>query len=84
MIDWYTLLVPVAVLAVLLLLRFVGCGFSGTAQMVIQHYADDVLQDSPVVYYRMQEDADAVKADDETGFLNARYGVAMVFTPSRY
>jgi len=76
MIDWYTLLVPVAVLAVLLLFRFVGCGFHGTAQMVIQHYADDVLQDNPVVYYRMQENAGAVKADDETGLHNAQYGVA--------
>jgi hypothetical protein len=76
MIDWHILVVPAAVLAVLLLFRFVGCGFHGTASMVVQPYADDVLQDTPVVYYRMQENAGAVTADDEQGFLSGHYVVA--------
>ena len=74
MIDWYTLLVPVAVFAMLLLFRFVGCNFGGP--MTSQLYANDVLEDNPVVYYRMQEKPGADIAHDETGFLNAQYGVA--------
>jgi len=75
MIDWYMFLVPVAVLGVLLLFRFVGCSFD-PQQMASQPYADDVLQDSPLVYYRVQEAPGTTTASDETGHINAQYGIA--------
>jgi hypothetical protein len=77
MIDWYTLLIPAAVLAVLGLFRFVGCVFD--PQLVDQNYTADVLQDKPVVYYRMQ-DKDPKTATDETGHVNGQYGIAGVNT----
>ncbi len=75
MVDWTALLVPIAILGVLLLFRFVGCGFSPSLA-VAQQYADDVLQDGPLVYYRLQEAAGATTAADETNHLPAQYGVA--------
>ena len=61
MIDWYVLLVPLAVFGVLLLFRLVGCSFN-PSEAVSQPYADDVLQDLPVVYYRLQEAPGATTA----------------------
>jgi len=72
----YVLLVPIAVFGVLLLFRFVGCHFAPAAIIVVQSYADDVFQDSPLVYYRMQEGVGASIASDETGHINAQYGTA--------
>ncbi len=74
MVDWYILFVPVAVLAVLLLFRFVGCSFQ--LPMTVQPYADDVIQDNPLVYYRMQEMPGATTASDETGHIKGQYGIA--------
>ena len=76
MIDWYMLLVPVAVLAVLLLFQFAGCDFSAPMAMISQPYPDDVVQDSPVVYYRMQEQPGATVASDEMGHVNGQYGIS--------
>jgi hypothetical protein len=76
MIDCYILLVPVAVLAVLLLFQFTGCRFVPHMSMVDQPYADDVVQDSPVVYYRMQEQPGATDAADEMGHVNGKYGIS--------
>ena len=76
MIDWYMLLVPMAVLAVLLLFQFAGCSFQPQLEMISQPYADDVVQDGPVVYYRMQEQPGATDASDEMGHVNAKYGVS--------
>ncbi len=54
MIDWY--LVPLAVLLVLLLFRFTGCGFAPAASVEVDDpYLDAVKKDNPVVYYRLQE-----------------------------
>jgi hypothetical protein len=75
MIDWYVLLVPLAVFGVLLLFRLVGCSFN-PSQAVSQPYADDVLQDNPIVYYRLQEASGATTAADETGHIPAQYGIA--------
>jgi hypothetical protein len=75
MIDWYVLLVPLAVFGVLLLFRLVGCGFN-PSMAVSQAYADDVLQDNPIVYYRLQEAPGATTAADETGHVPAQYGIA--------
>jgi hypothetical protein len=76
MTDWYMLLAPVAVLGVLLLFQFAGCTFDSPIVMVAQAYADDVVQDSPVVYYRMQEQPGATDAKDEMGHVNGKYGVS--------
>jgi hypothetical protein len=75
MIDWYVLLVPLAVLGVFLLFRLVGCSFD-PSQAVSQPYADDVTQDNPIVYYRLQEEPGATTAADETGHIPAQYGIA--------
>jgi hypothetical protein len=76
MIDWYMLLVPVAVLVVLLLLQFAGCSFIENVSLFDQSYLDDVVHDSPVVYYRMQEQAGTTDAADNMGHVGAKYGVA--------
>jgi hypothetical protein len=58
MFDWSTLLVPIAVLAVLMLFRFVGCGFTGQAGVDIDTddpYENAVEKDGPFVFYRLQE-----------------------------
>ncbi|MBV8730512.1 MAG: hypothetical protein JO336_11970 [Acidobacteriia bacterium] len=73
--DWSTLVIPIAVLGALALFRFVGCTFTPTG-IVSQPYADDVLLDNPLVYYRLQETIGSTTATDETGHLNALYGVA--------
>jgi hypothetical protein len=76
MFDWYMLLVPPAVLAVLLLFQLVGCDFDGPMIMVAQPYPDDVVPDGPVVYYRMQEQPGATDAADEMGHVNGKYGIS--------
>jgi hypothetical protein len=53
MTDWYLLLAPIAVLAVLLLFRFVGCGASITNAP--DPYFLTVLADAPVAFFRLQE-----------------------------
>ena len=55
MIDWYTLVVPIAVLAVLMLFRFVGCGFEGQNLQTDDPYDVAIVKDQPVFYYRLQE-----------------------------
>jgi hypothetical protein len=76
MIDWYVLLVPAAVLAVLLLLQFAGCSFQHGLEMVSQLYPDDVVQDGPLVYYRMQEQPGVTVAADEMAHVAGLYGVS--------
>ena len=76
MIDWYMLIVPAAVFVLLWLLGFVGCYDPVTLTMIAQPYADDVTQDHPLVWYRMQELPGTSTASDETGHLNGQYGIA--------
>jgi hypothetical protein len=75
MMDWTALFVPIAILGVLLLFRFVGCSFD-PSEAVSQAYADDVLQDNPLVYYRLKEAPGVTTASDDAGHLNAQYGIA--------
>jgi hypothetical protein len=59
MTDWYFLLVPIAVLTVLLLFRFVGCtqeAFLGDPD----EYEETVIADAPVAYFRFREKTGAV------------------------
>jgi hypothetical protein len=74
MIDWYTLLVPIAVSGVLALFRFVGCRFS--EPIINEPYNEDVLRDNPFVYYQMDESSGSTTAADTQGRLNGQYGVA--------
>ena len=67
--EWYFLATPVAVLAVLLLFRFIGCSSFGTSPAddaavetkpgpggdPVADYAGTVLKDNPVSYWRFQE-----------------------------
>jgi hypothetical protein len=76
MIDWYMLLVPVAVLAILLLFQFAGCAAMQGPLAFGDSYVDDVHGDGPVVYYRMQEEANATDANDLMGHVNGKYGVS--------
>ena len=48
MTDWYFLLAPIAVLAVLLLFRFVGCTFQGTARTYVENIEGDTDRKSVV------------------------------------
>ncbi|PYM73165.1 MAG: hypothetical protein DME10_10705, partial [Candidatus Rokuibacteriota bacterium] len=65
--DWYFLTTPLAVLAVLLLFRFIGCtaftaGENPTVETKpgptgdpVADYPGTVLKDNPVSYWRLQE-----------------------------
>jgi hypothetical protein len=65
--DWYLLTTPLAVLAVLLLFRFIGChAFSAAENPTVEtkpgptgdqipDYPGTVLKDNPVSYWRLQE-----------------------------
>ncbi len=56
MTTWQLWLTPVAVLAVLLLFRFVGCNLVFTAEPITPGtYSEEVMKDLPVAYWRMQE-----------------------------
>ena len=77
MIDWYMLFVPAAVLAILLLFRFVGCSFE--SPLIAEPYVQDVEHDGPVRFYAMQESPGSTSAIDNSGNLNGRYGDAGPF-----
>jgi hypothetical protein len=66
MTDWYFLLMPIAVLAVLLLFRFVGCHFDPRIETV-GNYAKDVKDDSPFAYFRLREKPGDTVANNEIG-----------------
>ena len=54
--TWQLWLTPVAVLAVLLLFRFVGCELVFPLDDVtFGPYPEEVMKDAPVAYWRMQE-----------------------------
>jgi hypothetical protein len=64
MTDWYFLLAPIAVLAVLLLFRFVGCGFDPGGG---ENYLGTVKGDGPVAFFLLRETAGATVAKNEIG-----------------
>src|SRR5262249_13926379 len=64
--DWYFLLAPVVVLALLLLFHFVGCSFDPRIETV-GNYAKAVLADSPVAYFRLREKPGDAVAKNEFG-----------------
>jgi hypothetical protein len=75
--DWYTLLVPAAVLAALSLFRFVGCVFDPQLD-ADDPYVDLVRDDHPLIYYRLQDRNPGAPGDaaaDETGRVNGTYTV---------
>jgi len=55
--DWYLVLAPVAALAVLALVRFVGCqALLNVDEVEYKNtYSETVMSDSPVSYWRFQE-----------------------------
>src|ERR1039458_508160 len=64
MTDWYFLLAPIAVLAVLLLFRFVGCGFQPGGG---ENYLGTVKGDAPVAFFLLREAPGATVAKNEMG-----------------
>ncbi len=75
MIEWYVLLVPIAVLAVIMLFRFAGCTFSNTLTGE-DSYPDEVKKDNPTWYYRLQETGIPATAADEMNHKQGTYGVS--------
>src|SRR5262245_50453905 len=77
--DWYVLLTPLAVLALLMLFPFVGCTFSspflGGDFDSDDPYEDAVEKDIPLVYYRLQETGSTTVAVDRRGVRDATYQV---------
>jgi hypothetical protein len=72
--NWDLLVTPLAVLAVLLLFRFVGCDFGGPDVFESDDpYHKAVVKDNPVIYYRLQEKGNDTTAKDEMGNLNGTY-----------
>jgi len=70
--DW--LVIPLAVLAVLLLFRFVACDFTGPKEFIPdEKYELAVKLDDPVVYYRLQETGTATEARAEVGPHNGTF-----------
>lgn len=63
MTDWYFLLAPIAVLAVLLLFRFVGCSFQASEATYVQ-----VIEDTtPVAFFLLRETQGATVASNDVG-----------------
>jgi len=74
--EWHLLLTPLAVLAVFVLFRFVGCSSFTSADPVTAAYDVAVGADAPVSYWRLQEPAGATTAKDERGLGNGTYDKA--------
>jgi hypothetical protein len=73
MIEWYILLLPIAILGVIFLFRFAGCTFSAP----VSKYADEVIADNPFVYYRLQATGGLpASAADAMNRKNGTYGVS--------
>ncbi len=79
--PWSFFIAPLAVLAVLLLFRFVGCDLVFVIDAP-SSYVSAVGDDAPVAWWRMEEPppplattADGVTADDETGGHDGTYQV---------
>ncbi len=76
MIVWYALLVPIAVLGVVMLFRFVGCGFSVHLPGA-DPYSDTVKEDNPLVLYRLQETGGLpATAADEMNHKHGTYSIS--------
>jgi hypothetical protein len=82
MIDWYALLVPIAVLAVLMLFRFVGCVFLSSDDVETDDdWVEGVVKDLPVFFYRLQETGTVppvTKAEDHVKHRDGTYSISQV------
>ena len=76
--EWYLLLTPVVVLAVLWLFRFAGCSFNpGVAVPTFGvPYPDEVASDNPVGYWRLNETSGNIAKNEVAGSPDAHYGQA--------
>jgi hypothetical protein len=80
--DWHLWFTPIAVIAIVALFAFVGCGSFGSTEAVTpKAYKDDVKDDAPVMYLRLQEQKPATavpggKAKDEQGSHDGIYETA--------
>jgi len=82
MIEHYLWLTPVAVLAVLFLFRFVGCGLDeGGLLSTSPSYADAVESDSPVAFWQLQE-SDQTAVGTAFGLIAHAIGAASGPPPS--
>ena len=79
---WAVILVPLAVLPIVLLFRFIGCGFDGVATGDFPplpertpEYAKTVRAETSVIaYWRLVDGASAVTAVDEIGLRDKKTG----------
>ena len=71
MIDWYFLLAPVAVLAVLLLFHFIGCNFGGPPGGY-----ETFARNNAVAYIRLREKPGDTVAKNEIGAPDGTFGTA--------
>ena len=75
MTDWAFIVVPLLVLPIVLLFRFIGCGYSGVATgsgpdkpAITPGYRATIMAETSVIgYWRLVDDAFAKKAKDEIG-----------------
>jgi hypothetical protein len=84
MTDWSFIVVPLLVLPIVLLFRFIGCGYSGVATgsspdkpAIRPGYRDSIKAESSVrAYWRLVDvEVPANEAKDETGFQKGFYEV---------
>ncbi len=73
MTQWYFLLAPLVVLAVMSLLRFRGCGF---APQQGDEYGTAVGNDSPVARFRLEDALGSTVAKNAAGSGDGAYGTA--------
>jgi hypothetical protein len=78
MTDWYLLLAPIALFTVLLLFRFVGCGFHGQPGPPNTAYRDAVRQSVPAAYFRLLEKLGDTAAKNEMGPPDGTFGAPVL------
>ncbi|CAN5746827.1 hypothetical protein BH18ACI4_BH18ACI4_05080 [soil metagenome] len=83
MTDWAFILVPLLVLPIVLLFRFIGCGYSGKATGTGPEkpptppgYAETIRAEPSVIAYWRLVDGTATKAIDEKRFKDGEYVVS--------
>jgi hypothetical protein len=85
MTDWFLVLVPLFVLPIVLLFRFVGCGLDtkGEVEEIIAGqgffpYKDMILDEPSVLaYWRLVDDPNETKAEDAKDSLDGEYKIVL-------